>query len=66
MTLIAMVVVAVLVALVVDQAARRAAQAARARTEAALLASYARTVLTHPTPSSGCWRRSARTSRWRR
>ncbi|MGW4057432.1 DUF4118 domain-containing protein [Amycolatopsis sp. NPDC004747] len=49
-TLIAMVVVAVLVALVVDQAARRAAQAARARTEAALLASYARTVLTHTNP----------------
>jgi two-component system sensor histidine kinase KdpD len=49
-TLIAMVVVAVLVALVVDLAARRAAQAARARTEAALLASYARTVLTHANP----------------
>ncbi|MEV6826529.1 DUF4118 domain-containing protein [Amycolatopsis sp. NPDC051102] len=49
-TLIAMVVVAVLVALVVDQAARRATQAARARTEAALLASYARTVLTHTNP----------------
>ncbi|SDC64566.1 sensor histidine kinase [Actinokineospora iranica] len=49
-TLVAMVVVAVLVALVVDRAARRAEQAARARTEAALLASYARTVLTHPYP----------------
>lgn len=49
-TLIAMVVVAVLVALVVDLAARRATQAARARTEAALLASYARTVLTHADP----------------
>ncbi|RSD23831.1 sensor histidine kinase [Amycolatopsis eburnea] len=49
-TLIAMVVVAVLVALVVDQAARRATQAARARTEAALLASYAKTVLTHANP----------------
>ncbi|WP_370943484.1 DUF4118 domain-containing protein [Amycolatopsis sp. cg5] len=49
-TLIAMVVVAVLVATVVDIAARRAAQAARARTEAALLASYARTVLTHEHP----------------
>jgi two-component system sensor histidine kinase KdpD len=46
----AMIIVAVLVALVVDNAARRAAQAARARTEAALLASYARTVLTHPHP----------------
>ncbi len=49
-TLIAMVVVAVLVALVVDSAARRATQAARARTEAALLASYAKTVLTHENP----------------
>ncbi|MCU1687666.1 MAG: histidine kinase [Amycolatopsis sp.] len=49
-TLVAMVVVAILVALVVDAAARRATQAARARTEAALLASYARTVLTHPAP----------------
>ncbi|RZS39315.1 two-component system sensor histidine kinase KdpD [Herbihabitans rhizosphaerae] len=49
-TLIAMVVVGVAVALVVDRAARRAEQAARARTEAALLASYARTVLTHPEP----------------
>jgi len=49
-TLITMLVVAVLVALVVDRAARRAAQAAQARTEAALLASYARTVLTHPQP----------------
>ncbi|MBA8925971.1 two-component system sensor histidine kinase KdpD [Kutzneria viridogrisea] len=49
-TLVAMVVVAVMVALVVDRAARRAEQAARARTEAALLASYARTVLTSPYP----------------
>jgi two-component system, OmpR family, sensor histidine kinase KdpD len=49
-TMITMVVVAVLVALVVDRAARRAAQAAQARTEAALLASYARTVLTGPRP----------------
>ena len=49
-TLIAMVVVAVMVALVVDSAARRATQAARARTEAALLASYAKTVLTHENP----------------
>jgi two-component system sensor histidine kinase KdpD len=49
-TLVTMVVVAVLVALVVDSAARRATQAARARTEAALLASYARTVLTNPEP----------------
>ncbi|MEU0528950.1 sensor histidine kinase [Amycolatopsis tolypomycina] len=44
-TLIAMVVVAVAFALVVDRASRRADAAARARTEAALLASYARTVL---------------------
>ncbi|HEV7975568.1 sensor histidine kinase KdpD [Amycolatopsis sp.] len=51
-TLVAMVVVALLVALVVDTAARRATQAARARTEAALLASYARTVLTHVNPIS--------------
>ncbi|WNV89933.1 DUF4118 domain-containing protein [Umezawaea sp. Da 62-37] len=49
-TLVAMVVVGVTVALVVDRAARRAAQAARARTEATLLASYARTVLTNPYP----------------
>ncbi|RZQ64758.1 sensor histidine kinase [Amycolatopsis suaedae] len=50
-TLVAMVVAAVLVAAVVDVAARRAAQAARARTEASLLASYARTVLTHASPA---------------
>ncbi|MFD2421280.1 sensor histidine kinase [Amycolatopsis pigmentata] len=49
-TLLAMVIVAVLVALVVDTAARRSAQAALARTEASLLASYARTVLTHSEP----------------
>ncbi|HZZ46308.1 MAG TPA: DUF4118 domain-containing protein [Pseudonocardia sp.] len=45
-TLVVMVLVAVAVALVVDRAARRAEQAAQARTEAALLASFARTVLT--------------------
>jgi two-component system sensor histidine kinase KdpD len=49
-TLLAMIAVAVLVALVVGTAARRATQAARARTEASLLASYARTVLTHAEP----------------
>ncbi|MFI6032144.1 sensor histidine kinase [Amycolatopsis magusensis] len=49
-TLVAMIVVAILVAAVVDAAARRAVQAARARTEASLLASYARTVLTHAQP----------------
>ncbi|MCP3798029.1 sensor histidine kinase KdpD [Allokutzneria sp. A3M-2-11 16] len=49
-TLVAMVVVGIMVALVVDRAARRAGQAARARTEAALLSSYAHTVLTHPEP----------------
>jgi two-component system, OmpR family, sensor histidine kinase KdpD len=49
-TLVAMVIVAVLVALVVDRASRRSEQAARARTEASLLASYARTVLTDPEP----------------
>ncbi len=48
--LVAMLVVAVLVAVVVDRAARLAVQGARARTEAALLASYARTVLTSPHP----------------
>ncbi|HET6501576.1 MAG TPA: DUF4118 domain-containing protein, partial [Amycolatopsis sp.] len=45
-----MVIVAVLVSLVVDRAARLAQQAARAQTEAALLSSYARTVLAHPRP----------------
>jgi len=49
-TLVAMVVVAVTMAAVVDRATRRAGQAARARTEATLLASYARTVLTNPYP----------------
>ncbi|MEO6087759.1 MAG: DUF4118 domain-containing protein, partial [Umezawaea sp.] len=49
-TLIAMGLVGVAVALVVDRAARRAVQAAQARTEATLLASYARTVLTDPHP----------------
>ncbi|MCC8246673.1 DUF4118 domain-containing protein [Saccharothrix luteola] len=49
-TLLAMLLVATLVALVVDRAARLAEQGARARTEAALLASYARTVLTSPFP----------------
>lgn len=49
-TLVAMVLVAVLVALVVDRAARRAQQAAAARAEAALLASFSRTVLTRPDP----------------
>lgn len=49
-TLVAMVVVGVLVALVVDAAARRASQATQARTEASLLASYARTVLTSTAP----------------
>ncbi len=49
-TLVAMVIVATLVALVVDRAARLGEQGARARTEAALLASYARTVLTSPYP----------------
>ncbi|MBE1464812.1 sensor histidine kinase [Kibdelosporangium phytohabitans] len=49
-TLVAMIIVAVMVAVVVDRAARRAEVAARARTEAALLASYSRTVLTHDNP----------------
>ena len=49
-TLAAMLVVGLMVAVVVDRAARLAEQAAHARTEATLLASYARTVLTHPDP----------------
>jgi len=49
-TLVVMVLVGVLVALVVDRAARRTVQAAEARTEASLLTSYARTVLTSPRP----------------
>lgn len=48
--LVAMVLTAVLVALVVDRAARRAQQAAAAGAEAALLASFSRTVLTRPEP----------------
>jgi two-component system, OmpR family, sensor histidine kinase KdpD len=51
-TLVAMAVVGVIVAAIVGRAARRAEQAARARVEAALLASYARTVLTHDRPLS--------------
>ena len=49
-TMVAMVAVAVAVALVVDRAARRAVQAAHARAEAALLASFARIVLTRSDP----------------
>ncbi|CAM05259.1 two-component system sensor histidine kinase KdpD [Saccharopolyspora erythraea NRRL 2338] len=49
-TLLAMLFVGLLVAILVDRAARLAERAAHARTEAALLASYARTVLTHPDP----------------
>jgi two-component system, OmpR family, sensor histidine kinase KdpD len=50
LALAAMVLVAVLVALVVDRAARRAQQAAAAQAEAALLASFSRTVLTRTDP----------------
>lgn len=50
LALAGMVVVGVLVALIVDRAGRRAEEAARAGTEAALLGSYARTVLTHKEP----------------
>ncbi|MYW74140.1 sensor histidine kinase, partial [Pseudonocardia sp. SID8383] len=50
LTVATMLLVGVLVALVVDRAARRAEQAARARAEAALLASFARTVLTRSDP----------------
>ncbi|HSK61763.1 MAG TPA: DUF4118 domain-containing protein, partial [Actinomycetospora sp.] len=46
----AMVAVALLVAAVVDRADRRAAQAAAARTEATLLASFARVVLSRSDP----------------
>jgi two-component system sensor histidine kinase KdpD len=49
-TLVAMVLVAVLVALVVNRAARRAEQAAAAGREAALLATFSRTVLTRTDP----------------
>ncbi len=49
-TVSTMLLVGVLVALVVDRAARRAEQAVRARAEAALLASFARTVLTRSDP----------------
>ncbi|TCP52009.1 two-component system sensor histidine kinase KdpD [Tamaricihabitans halophyticus] len=49
-TVVAMLIAAVTVALVVDRASHRARQAANARTEAALLASYARTVLTYEQP----------------
>lgn len=49
-TVVAMVFTAVVVSIVVDRAARRGEQATRASTEAALLASYARTVLTHDRP----------------
>ncbi|CAM2782675.1 sensor histidine kinase KdpD [Saccharomonospora xinjiangensis] len=48
--LVAMLLVALLVAVLVDRAARLSERAAAARTEAALLSSYARTVLTHPDP----------------
>lgn len=50
LTVATMLLVGVLVALVVDRAARRGEQAARARAEAALLASFARTVLTRSDP----------------
>jgi len=49
-TALAMVVVGVLVAIVVNRAAQRAQQAAQARSEGDLLASFARTVLTRTDP----------------
>ncbi|RKT85856.1 two-component system, OmpR family, sensor histidine kinase KdpD [Saccharopolyspora antimicrobica] len=49
-TVIAMMIVGMVVAFTVDRAARLADRASSARTEAALLTSYARTVLTHPDP----------------
>ncbi|GAA4887163.1 sensor histidine kinase KdpD [Saccharopolyspora cebuensis] len=48
--LVAMIAVGLLVAVLVARAARLAERAADARTEATLLTSYARTVLTHPDP----------------
>ncbi|MBV9831715.1 MAG: DUF4118 domain-containing protein, partial [Marmoricola sp.] len=48
--IVAMVLVGLLVALVVDRADRRAVQAAQARTEATLLASFARVVLSRSDP----------------
>ncbi|BBG00651.1 MULTISPECIES: sensor histidine kinase [Pseudonocardia] len=49
-SIVTMLLVGVLVALVVDRAARGAEQAARARAEATLLAAFARTVLTGADP----------------
>lgn len=49
-TLVVMLLVAVMVALVVDQAARRAEQASRSQAEASLLSEFAATVLTGPEP----------------
>lgn len=49
-TVVSMILVGLIVAVVVDRAARLTQKATRARTEAALLASYSRTVLTHPEP----------------
>jgi len=49
-TVLGMIGAGLMVAVVVDRAARLSAAAARARTEAALLASYSRTALTHPDP----------------
>ncbi|HEY2192789.1 MAG TPA: DUF4118 domain-containing protein [Actinomycetospora sp.] len=48
--IVAMVLIGILVALVVDRADRRAAQAAQARTEATLLTSFARVVLARSDP----------------
>jgi two-component system, OmpR family, sensor histidine kinase KdpD len=48
--IVAMILIGILVALVVDRADRRAAQAAQARTEATLLASFARVVLARSDP----------------
>ncbi len=48
--IVAMILIGLLVALVVDRADRRAVQAAQARTEATLLASFARVVLSRSDP----------------
>jgi two-component system sensor histidine kinase KdpD len=50
LALVLLLLAAVLVALVVHSAARRAQQAVRARTEAALLTEFAATVMTEPDP----------------
>ena len=62
-TVLGMIGAGLMVAVVVDRAARLAERAARARTEAALLASYARTPRSRtPIRCRACWRSWWRTS----